>query len=68
MAKKELWAVLYLHDWGDDGQIYPEIHALYETMHEASTAVLKMKSPNKYWVRRARLHSSGDPAATHLEK
>jgi hypothetical protein len=62
---KELWALLYLHDWeppkGDQEHkwepgknVFPEIHALYSTWQEAEAVRSKMQKPAGYWVRRVR--------------
>jgi hypothetical protein len=61
----EVWALLYLHDWDPpkEGQVhkwepgknvFPEIHEVYSSMVKANLALLKMRNPNRYWVRRAR--------------
>jgi hypothetical protein len=51
----ELWALLYLHDWDPDGEVYPEIHAVYETEKDAIDAQRKLGF--KYHVRRVWLSS-----------
>jgi hypothetical protein len=63
--KRELWALLYLHDWGEPkpGQVhkwepwknvFPEISAIYATWQEAEKARAAKINPEKYSVRRAR--------------
>lgn len=62
-VKQEAWALLYLHDWDPpkEGQehkwesgknVFPEIHAIYETWQEAENIKRKMTCHEKYWVRR----------------
>lgn len=53
----ELWAVPYLHDWDPDGKVYPEIHAVYRTLQEATAVIKTMIRPEKYHVRRTRMES-----------
>lgn len=60
---QEAWALLYLHDWDPpkEGQehrwepgknVFPDIHAIYDTWQEAETIRAKMVNPSKYWVKR----------------
>jgi hypothetical protein len=62
-APREMWAMLYLHDWDPpkEGQehrwepgknVFPEIHAVYETLRDANAILSRMSDPKKYWVRR----------------
>lgn len=53
--ESEYWAVLYLHNWDPDGKVYPEIHSIHKTWQEAEAERASRISPEKYWVRRARL-------------
>jgi len=52
---KEYWALLYLVDWDPSGQIFPDIHAIYDTWQEAERIRKEKIHPEKYWVRRVRL-------------
>lgn len=51
--RTEAWALLYLHDWDPNGQIFPQIHGLYDSWEEAE-AIRKTKAhPREYHVHRA---------------
>lgn len=65
-AAREMWAMLYLHDWDPpkEGQehrwepgknVFPQIHNVYETWQEAETLRKRMSTPEKYWVCRVRM-------------
>lgn len=57
---QEMWAVLYLHDWTDKG-IWPEIHAVFADEKDALTEQRTRISPEKYFVRRARVLTAPNP-------
>lgn len=70
---KEMWAMLYLHDWDPpkEGQehrwepgknVFPEIHNVYDTMREANEVLSRMSDPKKYWVRRVWMPAHDAPA------
>jgi hypothetical protein len=72
-APKEMWAMLYLHDWDPpkEGQenrwepgknVFPDIHNVYETLREANAALARMSDPKKYWVRRVWMPAHGGSA------
>jgi hypothetical protein len=46
---REIWCLLYLHDWNA-----PEIHGFYETWQEAEKMKAAKTFPEKYYVRRAK--------------
>lgn len=61
---QERWALLYLHDWDPpkpdqvhrwepNKNVFPEIHALYESSDAAERVRRDMIEPGKYHVRRA---------------
>lgn len=71
---KEVWVLLYLHDWDQPkvGQnhrwepgknVFPEIHAYYDTWQEAEAVRANMINPKKYWVRKARAEDPDRVAA-----
>lgn len=64
-----MWALLYLHDWDPPkpGQehrwepgknVFPEVHAVYESEREAIAVQAAMADPSKYFLRRARVERS----------
>ena len=58
---KELWVVLYLHNWDPVDQVtgvrpvYPEVHSIHETWQEAEAERASKIDPTQYWVRRGHL-------------
>lgn len=74
-APKEMWAMLYLHDWDPpkEGQehrwepgknVFPEIHNVYATLREANAVLARMSDPKKYWVRRVWMPAHDGAAVT----
>jgi hypothetical protein len=68
---RELWALLYLHDWDDPkpgqvhpwvpwGNVFPEIAAVYDTWQAAEKARATKINPHKYSVRRCRLEPENE--------
>ena len=58
---KHVWALLYLHDWDPDGKVYPEIHAVYETLTLALENQRAMgESASKYHVHKAYFMIKGE--------
>lgn len=64
LNKEPLWALCYLHDWDapKEGQVhkwepgknvFPQVHAVYDTWQEAEAIRRDMIDPEKYWVVRA---------------
>lgn len=48
---RPVWALTYLHDWDEDGGIYPEIHGVYESLTDALADQRAMgDSASKYHV------------------
>jgi hypothetical protein len=75
---REMWAMLYLHDWDPpkEGQehrwepgknVFPEIHAVYETLRDANTVLSRMSDPKKYWVRRVWMPAHDTPQLSSKE-
>lgn len=78
-APREMWAMLYLHDWDPpkEGQehrwepgknVFPEIHAVYETLRDANTILSRMSDPKKYWVRRVWMPAHDTPSLSRPER
>ena len=50
--KTEYWVLLYLHDWDEDGKVYPEIsRTIYKSFIEAEIGKKEKINPSKYWIR-----------------
>lgn len=57
VGNEELYVLLYLNDWQDDGKIFPSILGHYKTEKEAYSARNSKIDPEKYFVRRSWLMS-----------
>ena len=51
----ELWVVMYLHDWDDSGNIYPQVHSIHQSWRAAEDERRSRITPDKYYVARGNL-------------